>query len=158
MAHNPDDWYEDNVDYITGHYTKVLDEGRWKREFPNFTPYELRSKDNGMVMVYVPALCALQRVRDRLGRTMIINSAFRTASHNAAVKGSPKSQHLIGRAFDIKLSRGIQEGPLIEKLAREEGFTGIGRYKSFIHIDMRSDPRFTPEDPAEFGDLTRWPR
>lgn len=157
MVHNPDDWYEDNVDFIQGHYTKLLDGGRWKREFPNFTPYELRSPDNGMVRVYVPALSALQRVRDRLDRPMVINSAFRTAAHNATVGGSVGSLHLLGKAFDIRLGRGIQEGALIEKLAREEGFNGIGRYRTFIHLDMRNT-HHTPESPAQFGDLSQWPR
>lgn len=81
-------------------------------------------------------LILLQRLRDRLGKPIIITSAYRCPSHNAKVGGASKSQHLYGTAVDIKV-RGISPKE-VAKVAQTLGFTGIGTYRTFTHIDVRS--------------------
>lgn len=64
-----------------------------------------------------------------------INSAYRTKAHNAKVKGSPKSQHLFGRAADIVV-KGITPAQVAE-FAKKIGFRGVGQYGNFVHVDTR---------------------
>ena len=71
---------------------------------------------------------------------MNINSAFRTASHNAKQKKAAKySQHLYGKAADIWIA-GVSVDTLaayVETLLPGKG--GIGRYHAdgFVHVDVR---------------------
>ena len=105
------------------------DKWRWA----NFTPAELACSCCGALLVDEEALDKLQEARQRLGKPLRINSAYRCPKHNAKVKGSPKSQHLQGKAFDVALSTVT---PLeLLKAAKAAGFTGIGRYDSFVHVD-----------------------
>ncbi len=46
----------------------------------------------------------LEVLRDLLGRPIVIISGWRSASHNAAVKGAAKSQHLTASAADIRVA------------------------------------------------------
>lgn len=46
---------------------------------------------------------------------------------------SKKSMHLLGKAIDVAMEKSSQEDFI--KIARRVGFTGIGRYKTFVHID-----------------------
>jgi zinc D-Ala-D-Ala carboxypeptidase len=115
---------------------------RW----PNFTPKELACKGTGELLVDEEALDKLQELRQRIGKPLQINSAYRSAKHNKAVGGSPNSQHLHGRAFDISLATVT---PLeLVKHAKAAGFTGIGRYDTFVHVDT---------GPAREWDLRKRP-
>ncbi|WP_129600627.1 YcbK family protein, partial [Anaerophilus nitritogenes] len=62
-------------------------------------------------------------------------SAFRTQTYNQSVGGAKKSQHLLGRAADIKVYGVSPEK--VAKIAKEIGFRGIGVYKNFTHVDVR---------------------
>ncbi|WP_129600500.1 YcbK family protein, partial [Anaerophilus nitritogenes] len=62
-------------------------------------------------------------------------SAFRTQTYNQSVGGAKKSQHLLGRAADIKVYGVSPEE--VAKIAKEIGFRGVGVYKSFTHVDVR---------------------
>lgn len=120
----------------------------WEELYPNFSIKEIASgPDQRRLVVYRPAMNALQALRTSLGLPLKINSAYRTRAHNTAVGGSPNSQHLLGRAFDISIRRyGRHEqsfGDDIEDLAVGLGFKGFGRYPTFIHIDMRLAPGVT---------------
>ena len=82
----------------------------------------------------------LQKIRDHFGKAVNINSAFRTASHNAKQKKAAKySQHLYGKAADIWIA-GVSVDTLaayVETLLPGKG--GIGRYHAdgFVHVDVR---------------------
>lgn len=79
----------------------------------------------------------LQKVRNHFGKAVTITSAYRTPGKNKAVGGTAYSQHLYGRAADIKV-KGVapkQVAAYAEKLLPGTG--GIGIYKSFCHIDVR---------------------
>lgn len=71
------------------------------------------------------------------GKPVLINSAYRCPSRNAAVGGAKNSQHLTGRAVDIRIN-GIDPTKVYayaDKLVNEKG--GVGHYNTFTHIDTR---------------------
>lgn len=114
------------------HYSKFpMDQWDW----PNFTPAEMASKREGELGIDRDAMTRLQRLRQRLGRPLIITSAYRSAAHNKAVGGAKNSYHKRGKAFDIRMEN---HNPVeFEAAARAEGFTGFGYYpkSGFMHID-----------------------
>ncbi len=113
----------------------------WRDRWPNFSPAELASPDTGALVVDTDTLDALQAMRADHGRPLRLTSFYRTAEHNRAVGGVPNSQHRLGKAADIALTR-AGDGPLLEALAVRHGFSGIGRYPRgrgfFIHVDRRA--------------------
>ena len=106
----------------------------------NFVVREFACKDGSdPVFVDSDLVALLQNIRDHFGKPLNINSAYRTAAHNRAVGGADYSQHLYGRAADIRIS-----GVSTEQLAAcaetlLPGTGGIGRYpeKGFVHVDVR---------------------
>ena len=54
----------------------------------------------------------LQNIRDHFGAPVVIPSGYRTAAHNKSVGGAAYSQHLYGRAADIRV-----QGIPVEQLA-----------------------------------------
>lgn len=100
----------------------------------NFTAEELSCPCCGVYGVTASALDKLQRVRDILGKPLYINSAFRCKKYNEEIGGAPKSQHLLGNAFDVRL-QGIGR-PVLLAAAKLAGFTGIGLYNTFVHLDI----------------------
>ena len=109
---------------------------RW----PSFSPAELASKGDGSILMSCNALDRLQRVRDELGVPMLITSAYRDPEHNRRVGGAMASQHMLGKAFDIRVDN-IDPAKLIS-VAISHGFRGIGTYpaQGFVHIDTRDAP------------------
>ena len=79
----------------------------------------------------------LDRIRERLGVPIYINSGYRCPAHNAEVGGVPNSQHVEGTAADITYD-GIDVDYLAQ-IAEECGADGIGRYynQDFVHVDVR---------------------
>ncbi|HKJ74552.1 MAG TPA: D-Ala-D-Ala carboxypeptidase family metallohydrolase [Alphaproteobacteria bacterium] len=107
---------------------------RWFRaRWPNFHPREIACRHCGEVVIDVASMDTLQRQRTQTGEPIVVNSAYRCPIHNAMVGGAPLSMHKFGRAFDQAL-RGRDRGTL-EAIALHHGFTGIGRYRTFLHTD-----------------------
>lgn len=104
----------------------------------NFRVREFRCKDDtDPIFVDSDLVDILQKVRDHFGKAVTITSAFRTASHNKKVGGARYSQHLYGKAADIKVS-GVAPSVVadyVETLMPSTG--GIGRYSTFTHVDVR---------------------
>jgi zinc D-Ala-D-Ala carboxypeptidase len=105
---------------------------RW----PNFSPAEIACRSTGRLLVSEPALDALQALRDRLGKPLIVRSAYRSPAHNSAVGGAKASKHLEGVAFDIAMANNDPQA--FEVAAREVGFRGFGFYprSGFIHVNL----------------------
>lgn len=116
---------------ITATHWKYVEMSEWV--WPNFVPQELASKGDGSVRLNIHALNALQKLRQRLGKPLIIFSAYRDPLHNRRVGGALRSQHVRGRAFDLSLSGHDRYKLLI--LAKSAGFTGFGFYRTFLHVD-----------------------
>lgn len=80
----------------------------------------------------------LQKIRTHFGKSVTITSAYRTPSKNKAVGGETYSQHLYGKAADIKVN-GVapkKVAAYAETLLKNTG--GIGKYNTFTHIDVRT--------------------
>jgi len=110
-----------------------LAEWRW----PDFSPQEMACKGTGKLMLDGYAMDRLQALRTRLGRPLIITSAYRSPEHNRAVGGARNSYHMQGVAFDIRMEN--HDPAAFLAAAEDEGFDGIGTYprSGFIHIDTR---------------------
>lgn len=104
----------------------------------NFRVREFRCQDGSdVVFIESDLVDILQKIRDHFGKAVTITSAFRTASHNKKVGGAKYSQHLYGKAADIKVS-GVAASVVAdfaETLMPSTG--GIGRYSTFTHVDVR---------------------
>lgn len=87
----------------------------------------------------------LQKLRDKFGLPLNINSAYRCPTHNASVGGSERSQHLLGRAADIDITKysGSDKHRLLRFIYSCGSFSGLGIYKTFIHVDVRKDGEVT---------------
>ena len=79
----------------------------------------------------------LQPVRDLYGKTMSINSGFRCKELNAAVGGSPTSDHMNGRSADVKVPNPRELFDLVRK--SKLSFDQIILYPTFVHMSYRSD-------------------
>ena len=104
----------------------------------NFTETEFRCRGSGALPLQGmdPRLIdALQSIRDHFGVPVTITSGYRSEAHNAAVGGSPNSQHRHGRAADFVV-RGVCP---LEVFRFLDGTWpgGLGRYRTFTHIDTR---------------------
>ena len=82
----------------------------------------------------------LEYLRVKCDFPITINSGHRCKKHNTKVGGAEKSMHL-KFATDIRPSDGDPEKlGLMWAYARDLGYSGIGRYWSFIHLDLRGSP------------------
>lgn len=83
-------------------------------------------------------VAVLQKIRDHFGKAVKITSAYRTPTKNKACGGQMYSQHLYGKAADIKIS-GVSPKKVAayaETLLKNKG--GIGIYATFTHVDTRA--------------------
>lgn len=111
---------------------REVPEGAWR--WPNFSPAEIACRGTGKLLINKPALDKLQALRDRLGKPLIVRSAYRSPEHNRAAGGATRSKHMNGLAFDIAMSN---HGPVaFEAAARDVGFLG---FIWVVHHDVDED-------------------
>ncbi len=102
----------------------------------NFKLREFQCTDSGsLVKLDSGLLNKLQLLRDKLNNPVNITSGYRTLECNKRVGGSSNSYHMKGMAADI-YSPGYTPAE-IAKVAEVVGFTGIGTYSNFVHVDVR---------------------
>ncbi|MFA6721231.1 MAG: D-Ala-D-Ala carboxypeptidase family metallohydrolase [Candidatus Cloacimonadaceae bacterium] len=83
-------------------------------------------------------IAALQELRERIDKPIIVLSGCRCEKHNRAVGGAKQSQHRYGRAADIKVSgRSPREVADIAEKIEYFRYGGIGIYETFTHVDVR---------------------
>jgi hypothetical protein len=116
-----------------GHFRDVP-ESAWR--WPSFSPTEIACRGTGAIKIDTEAMDKLQSLRNRLGKPLIVRSAYRSPGHNGAVGGAPASKHMLGIAFDIAMSN--HDPVAFEAVARAVGFLGFGTYprSGFMHIDL----------------------
>lgn len=103
----------------------------------NFNRREFACKCGcGFDVVDVQLLDALEDVRAHFGASVVLNCACRCPKHNAEVGGEDHSQHLFGKAADIKVT-GVSPDDVAAYLEKQHANCGIGRYDTFTHIDVR---------------------
>lgn len=85
---------------------------------------------------------AFETIRSAFGNKPIrVLSAYRTPEHNRKIGGARNSQHIQGRALDLRPPNGYtvkQFYDVIKAIAPDCGIKGIGLYRTFVHIDIRS--------------------
>ena len=101
----------------------------------NFSPAEIACRGTGKLLINTDAMDKLQALRDRLGKPLIVRSAYRSPEHNRAVSGATRSKHMEATAFDIAMAN--HDPVAFEAAARAVGFLGFGFYprSGFMHVD-----------------------
>lgn len=104
----------------------------------NFTEKELQCPCCSACKMDKTFLFKLQKLREALGKPLRVSSGYRCKTHNEKVGGVSNSKHLLGKAADIIIST----SPVRYMVLREAiklGFSGIGVYSNFIHLDTRDE-------------------
>ena len=108
----------------------------WRERWPHFPPRELASRGDGSLTVSCRLLDLLEALRAEMGdRPLQVNSCYRDRLHNARIGGAPLSRHKVSDAADIRI--GGHDRHALAAAAERLGATGIGYYRSFVHIDLR---------------------
>ena len=112
----------------------------------NFHLREFRCKDGSDVpedlLDNVSLLCEnLQVLRDHIGKPIRVISGYRSPKYNRRIGGAKRSQHMLAKAADIKVS-GMTPSEVkseIVKLIKEGKMKsgGVGLYTTFTHYDVR---------------------
>lgn len=101
------------------------------------TPYPKQFITDGRVFRLAEVFENIRRI---YGKPITILSAYRTPEHNRRVGGARNSMHVQGRALDLKPPLGVSVNKFyddIRKCVDDFGIRGIGKYKTFVHIDIR---------------------
>lgn len=118
-------------------YSKAKDGN--KKLSTNFRVREFACTDGSdPIFIDSDLVSVLQKIRTHFGKSVTINSAYRTPTKNKAVGGEIYSQHLYGRAADIMVNSVSPKkvAAYAETLLKNKG--GIGIYSTFTHIDTRA--------------------
>lgn len=116
----------------------------WTWKFPNFTREEFACKCGcGFDDIDYLLVVLLQRLRDEAQRQVRVNSGCRCREHNAAIKGSAASQHLQGKAADIRIE-GMTAREIFDVIRRLylDGEVYVGYVYAIngnsVHVDVRA--------------------
>ena len=117
-----------------------------RRLAPDFKVRELRCKDGSDEILVDEALTVvLQCIREHFGKAVTITSGYRTPAHNAKVGGAKSSQHLLGRAADIRVQGVSVEDVAAYAESLMPDWGGVGRYPvkagratGWVHVDTRA--------------------
>ena len=88
----------------------------------------------------------LQVLRDFVGSSITVNSAYRCKDYNRRIGGASRSQHILGKASDIVVKEFTPDEvyDIVQNLRRNPSlqgvvFQGLGRYNTFTHLDTRQN-------------------
>ncbi len=105
----------------------------------NFRVKEFACTDGSdPIFIDTELVTVLQKIRSHFGKAVTVTSAYRTPTHNAKVGGTAYSQHLYGKAADIKVNSVSPQkvAEYAKTIMSNKG--GIGTYTNFTHVDVRS--------------------
>ncbi len=108
--------------------------------WPHFTPYELRCRGTGRVVVDPGFMDRVEVLRGRVGRPIVVTSYWRDPDHNERVSSTGRDgPHTTARAIDIAV-HGLAAHDVV-RVALELGFSGLGVRQHgpidgrFLHLD-----------------------
>lgn len=107
---------------------------------PHFDRAEFACKCGcGFDSVDMELVKVLEEVREQFERPITVNSGCRCKQHNEYVGGVVKSWHLYGKAADIVVWGVYPEyvADYLEDVYPDK--YGIGRYRTFTHVDVREN-------------------
>lgn len=116
----------------------------------NFKVREFACHDGSdTVLIDTELVDILQAIRDAFGKPITINSAYRNTTYNKKIGGATNSQHVYGKAADIRV-KGVPPFAVaawMEKHINSEGKHACGYYpiQLFCHVDSRSAPTLFQE-------------
>jgi uncharacterized protein YcbK (DUF882 family) len=90
----------------------------------------------GTVKIDMDLVRLLQVLRDIINKPINVAIGYRCPAFNASIPTASKnSQHMLGKAADIKVTGILPEE--LSYLAKKVGFTGVGVYDTWVHVDVR---------------------
>lgn len=89
----------------------------------------------------------LQQIRDDVGAPVIITSGYRPPPYNEEVEGAENSQHMGGRAADIRTAD-MTGRELAEVALQNKCDIGLGVGRAYIHVDVRGNWARWDYDPG----------
>ena len=104
----------------------------------HFRAREFQTGNCNIVIVSTMLLKVLDKLRDKIGEPIYINSGYRTPEHNKAVRGSTLSYHMYGMAADIRADKHTPEQlyTILDDMLK--GWGGLEEHKTFLHVDVRA--------------------
>ncbi len=93
----------------------------------------------GFETVDTELLKVLEDLREYFGEPAIINCACRCDQHNVDVGGAKGSKHKLGIAADIRVKNVAPDKVYVYLTSKYPDVYGIGKYKTFTHIDVRTN-------------------
>lgn len=117
-----------HVNFISKDFGKISE---------HFEAKEFACKDGSYELLICTELIeVLEKIRNHFQAPCIINSGYRTPSHNAKINGAGNSYHCKGMAADIRV-KGHSSKEVAEYANNILDKGGIIRYNNFVHIDTR---------------------
>jgi len=92
----------------------------------------------GFDKVHPELINVLEDLRVKFSKPITINSGCRCEKHNATVGGEPGSQHMLGTAADIVVKDTPTDVVYAYLDSKYPMKYGLGLYKSWVHVDVRS--------------------
>ena len=85
-------------------------------------------------------LARLERLRERLGRPLVVTSGIRCAWQNQRVGGVDGSEHVLGRAADLAMPTSPERYAVIEaNFTVPTLFTRLGVGGTFVHVGVSDE-------------------
>lgn len=133
---------------VRNYYQRVMERMSPQRESMRIPVQAADGVDISRVDVATVDL--FEQAQSIFGQPLTVISGYRDPSHNAAIGGAPRSQHLETRALDIDVSHLSEEDRLrFIQTASALGFGGIGVYENTIHLDTGSRRAWGPSHSAD---------
>jgi len=120
--------------------TKIFKKNKTGYLSENFKVSEFACKGSQTLPKGLPdpkLLELLESIREHFDAPITINSGYRSPKHNEAIGGAKNSYHVKGMAADIVV-KGVPSS-LVYNYLNVFHKGGLGRYKTFTHVDVRSE-------------------
>lgn len=104
----------------------------------HFRAQEFACKDGcNYVLISKTLVLTLEKLRQKIGEEIYINSGFRTPTHNKAIGGALLSYHQYGMAADIRAKTKTPKElyQILDEMLK--GWGGLELHDTFVHVDTR---------------------